>query len=101
VDVGVVRSCLGVAESGAIWLSEAELIVDSLGVLSQHLCVLLDPAADILGYLAIGLVHEGRGGWRRGLIACLIETGENLSLRLYAHEHRGMGNAMARLRRTP
>jgi L-lactate dehydrogenase complex protein LldG len=45
VDVGVVRSRLGVAESGAIWLTEAELVVNSLGVLSQHLMVLLDPAA--------------------------------------------------------
>jgi L-lactate dehydrogenase complex protein LldG len=45
VDVGVVRSPLGVAEAGAIWLSQGELIVNALGVLSQHLVVLLDPAA--------------------------------------------------------
>jgi L-lactate dehydrogenase complex protein LldG len=42
VDVGVVRSRLGVAESGAIWLTEIDLVVNCLGVLSQHLCVLLD-----------------------------------------------------------
>ncbi len=45
VDVGVVRSPLGVAEAGAVWLSQAELVVNALGVLSQHLIVLLDPAA--------------------------------------------------------
>jgi L-lactate dehydrogenase complex protein LldG len=45
VDVGVVRSPPGVAEAGAIWLSQGELVVNALGVLSQHLVVLLDPAA--------------------------------------------------------
>jgi L-lactate dehydrogenase complex protein LldG len=45
VEVGVVRSPIGVAEAGAVWLTEAELVVNALGVLSQHLVVLLDPAA--------------------------------------------------------
>jgi L-lactate dehydrogenase complex protein LldG len=45
VDVGVVRSPLGVAEAGAIWLTQRELVMNALGVLSQHLVVLLDPAA--------------------------------------------------------
>lgn len=45
VDVGVIRSPLGVAEAGAIWVTQAELVVNALGVLSQHLIVLLDPAA--------------------------------------------------------
>jgi L-lactate dehydrogenase complex protein LldG len=45
VDVGVVRSPLGVAEAGAVWLTQGELVVNALGVLSQHLVVLLDPAA--------------------------------------------------------
>jgi L-lactate dehydrogenase complex protein LldG len=45
VDVGVVRSPLAVAEAGAIWLTQTELIVNALGVLSQHLIVLLDPTA--------------------------------------------------------
>jgi len=43
VDVGVVRAQFGVAESGAVWLTQEDLIVDSLGFLSQHLIVLLDP----------------------------------------------------------
>ena len=47
VDVGVVRAAFGVAETGSVWLSERELIVNALGFLSQHLVVLLDPK-DIL-----------------------------------------------------
>jgi L-lactate dehydrogenase complex protein LldG len=43
VDVEVVRAQFGVAESGAVWLTQEDLIVDSLGLLSQHLVVLLDP----------------------------------------------------------
>src|SRR5262249_39106200 len=45
VDVGVVQSPLAVAEAGAVWLSQSELVVNALGVLSQHLVVLLDPSA--------------------------------------------------------
>jgi L-lactate dehydrogenase complex protein LldG len=45
VDVGVVRSPLGVAEAGAIWLTQDSLVVNALAVLSQHLVVLLDSAA--------------------------------------------------------
>ena len=44
VDIGVVRSPLGVAEAGAVWLTQDSLVVNALGVLSQHLIVLLDPA---------------------------------------------------------
>jgi L-lactate dehydrogenase complex protein LldG len=43
VDVGVVRAQFGVAESGAVWLTQEDLVMDSLGFLSQHLVVLLDP----------------------------------------------------------
>jgi L-lactate dehydrogenase complex protein LldG len=42
VDVGVVRAQFGVAESGAVWLTQEDLVVDGLGFLSQHLIVLLD-----------------------------------------------------------
>jgi L-lactate dehydrogenase complex protein LldG len=52
VDVGVVRSPLGVAEAGAVWLTQTELVVNALGVLSQHLVVLLDPAA------VVGTMHD-------------------------------------------
>lgn len=43
VDVGVIRARFGIAESGAVWLTEEDLVVNSLGFLSQHLVVLLDP----------------------------------------------------------
>ncbi len=45
VDLGVVRSSLGVAEAGALWLTQDDLVVDALGCLAQHLVVLLDPGA--------------------------------------------------------
>jgi L-lactate dehydrogenase complex protein LldG len=43
VDVGVVRAKFGVAESGALWLTQEDLVVNGLAFLSQHLIVLLDP----------------------------------------------------------
>ena len=50
VDVGIVRPRFAVAETGSIWLSEAQYQVNALGYLSQHLVALLDPA-DIVGNL--------------------------------------------------
>jgi L-lactate dehydrogenase complex protein LldG len=44
VDVAIVRTPLGVAETGSILVTERELGVDTIAVLSQHLVVLLDPA---------------------------------------------------------
>ena len=43
VDVAVLRSRLGVAEAGAVWLSDTDLVIPALGVLAQHLVVLLNP----------------------------------------------------------
>ena len=34
----------GVAETGSLWITEAQFKVNTLGFLSQHLIVLLDPA---------------------------------------------------------
>src|SRR5271167_1896522 len=34
VDVGILRSPLGVAEAGAIWVTQTELVINALGVLS-------------------------------------------------------------------
>lgn len=45
VDVGVVRAAFGVAETGSVALGDREFGVNALGFLSQHLVVLLDPAA--------------------------------------------------------
>ncbi len=42
VDVGVVHARFGVAETGSVWFSEQEYVVNALGYLSQHLVVLLD-----------------------------------------------------------
>jgi L-lactate dehydrogenase complex protein LldG len=58
VDVGVVRAAFGVAETGSVWLSEAEFGVNALGFLSQHLVVLLDPRA-IVGNLHDAYRHRG------------------------------------------
>jgi L-lactate dehydrogenase complex protein LldG len=55
VDAGIVRSPLGVAEAGAIWLTQLDLVVNALGVLSQHLVVLLDPAA------VVDTMHDAYG----------------------------------------
>jgi L-lactate dehydrogenase complex protein LldG len=44
LDVTVVRTPLGVAETGSILVTEKELSVNTIAVLAQHLVVLLDPA---------------------------------------------------------
>ncbi|SAK82314.1 hypothetical protein AWB77_04186 [Caballeronia fortuita] len=49
VDVGIVRGRFGVAETGSVWFSEREYVVNSIGYLSQHLVVLLDPALLVEG----------------------------------------------------
>lgn len=49
VDVGVVRGRFGVAETGSVWFSEDEYVVNSIGYLAQHLVVLLDPASLVDG----------------------------------------------------
>lgn len=43
VDVAIVRTHLGVAEMGMVWLTEEDLRVNSLGFLCQNIIVLLDP----------------------------------------------------------
>ncbi|WP_454827532.1 LutC/YkgG family protein [Paraburkholderia xenovorans] len=44
IEVGVVRARFGVAETGSVWFSEREYVVNALGYIVQHLVVLLDPA---------------------------------------------------------
>ena len=58
VDVGVVRALFGVAETGSVYLSETEFIVNALGFLPQHLVVLLDPAS-IVPNLHHAYQHRG------------------------------------------
>jgi L-lactate dehydrogenase complex protein LldG len=50
VDIGVVRASFAVAETGSLCLTAADLGVNALGYLPQHLIVLLDPA-DIVANL--------------------------------------------------
>jgi L-lactate dehydrogenase complex protein LldG len=47
VDVAIVRAVFGVAETGSVLFTQAELQVNAVAYLAQHLVVLLDPA-DIL-----------------------------------------------------
>ena len=44
VDVGVARASFAVAETGSVLLSDADLGVNAVAYLAQHLIVLLDPA---------------------------------------------------------
>jgi L-lactate dehydrogenase complex protein LldG len=56
VDVAVVRAVLGVAESGSVLFTEAELKVNTLAYLAQHLVVLLDKCAIVSG-LQVAYTH--------------------------------------------
>lgn len=49
VDVAVVRAVLGVAETGSVLFTEAELKVNTLAYLAQHLLVLLGRQAIVPG----------------------------------------------------
>jgi L-lactate dehydrogenase complex protein LldG len=44
VDIAVVRAAFAVAETGSILLSDADLRINAVAYLAQHLIVLLDPA---------------------------------------------------------
>jgi L-lactate dehydrogenase complex protein LldG len=56
VDVTVVRTPMGVAETGSILLTETELAVTTAAVLARHLVVLLDPA-DIVENIHVTYRH--------------------------------------------
>jgi L-lactate dehydrogenase complex protein LldG len=44
VDFSIVRASFGVAETGSVLLTDADLRVNAVAYLAQHLIVLLDPA---------------------------------------------------------
>ena len=44
VDFAIVRASFAVAETGSVLLSDADLHINAVGYLAQHLIVLLDPA---------------------------------------------------------
>ena len=48
VDYAIVRAAFAVAETGSILLSDADLKVNAVAYLAQHLIVLLDPADIVL-----------------------------------------------------
>jgi L-lactate dehydrogenase complex protein LldG len=48
VDFAIVRASFGVAETGSVLLSDADLQVNAVAYLAQHLIVLLDPADVVL-----------------------------------------------------
>ena len=48
VDFAIVRASFGVAETGSILLTEANLGINAVAYLAQHLIVLLDPADIVL-----------------------------------------------------
>ena len=66
VDVGVVRAVFGVAETGSVWLTEAELKVNALAFLAQHLVVLVDPER-IVGSMHDAYSERARFGARYGV----------------------------------
>ncbi|HTR09231.1 MAG TPA: LUD domain-containing protein [Paraburkholderia sp.] len=70
VDVGVVRARFGVAETGSVWFSEREYVVNALGYLVQHLVVLLDPRQ-----LVAGLQDAYRRDDFRGARYAVLVTG--------------------------
>ena len=70
VDFAIVRASFAVAETGSLLLSEADLRVNAVAYLAQHLIVLLDPA-DILA----NLHHAYRRPEFRGNHYCCFHTG--------------------------
>jgi L-lactate dehydrogenase complex protein LldG len=56
VDVTVVRTPLGVAETGSVLLTEQELAVTTAAVLARHLVVLVDPG-DIVENIHVAYRH--------------------------------------------
>lgn len=65
VDLAIVRSDLGIAEMGMVWITEERLKVISLAFLCQHIIVLLDPqnitANMHTAYKKVDLNHDHYG----------------------------------------
>lgn len=60
VDITIVRTPLGIAETGSILLTENELSITTAAVLAQHLVVLLDPA-DLVENIHLAYQHPSFG----------------------------------------
>jgi L-lactate dehydrogenase complex protein LldG len=74
IDVTVVRSPLGVAETGFVLLSEREFIVNAIGFLAYDIVILLDPA-DIVENVHDAYSHP----YFRESGYCLLMTGPSES----------------------
>jgi len=70
VDIGIVRASFGVAETGSVLLSDADLRTNALAYLAQHLIVMLDPS-DIV----INLHHAYRRAEFRDNHYAVFHTG--------------------------
>jgi L-lactate dehydrogenase complex protein LldG len=56
IDIAIVRSPMGIAETGSVLLSETDLRVNTIGFLAHDLVVLLDPA-DIVENVHLAYRH--------------------------------------------
>jgi len=70
IDVTIVRSPLGVAETGSVLLSESEFVVNTVGFLAHDIVILLDPA-DIVENVHDAYAHR----YFRESGYCLLMTG--------------------------
>jgi L-lactate dehydrogenase complex protein LldG len=70
VDVAIVRAAFAVAETGSVLLSDADLGVNAVAYLAQHLIVLLDPA-----YIVVNLHHAYRRPEFRARRYAVFHTG--------------------------
>ncbi len=65
VDLAVLHARLGVAENGAMWLSETEMVYRALPFITQHLILVLDRAALVptmhVAYRRIDIRQTGFG----------------------------------------
>lgn len=70
VDLTIVRTDLGIAEMGMVWLTEDRLKVISSAFLCQHIIVLLDPKKITYNmhtaYQQVDLIKDGYGAFVMG-----------------------------------
>src|ERR1700722_16367981 len=62
IDVTIVRSPLGVAETGSVLFSEEEFRVNTIGVFAHDIVILLDPAEIVASANSEGMPVVGLGG---------------------------------------
>jgi len=82
VDYGIVRASFGVAETGSVCLTDADLGVNTLGYLPQRPIVLLDPSDVVIN------LHRAyrRPEWRRARYA-VFHTGRSATADIEGRPH--------------